>query len=134
MRLATTLLILAISCSTERTAENAGKAHDAATPILRSTPDSSLVRVRGPTLIAFYPDATQAQVDSSEELTTVLDDFSYHLSSASDSLAAQGFTIVERSGRSFPIVEGQTASTSAAAGESACGGYGLRDPGRGHHI
>ena len=86
--------------------------------------------MRGPTLIAFYPNAPQAQVDSSEELSTVLDDFSFHLSTARDSLAAQGFTTVERPGRLFTVVEGTQARTIAAALDSADVGYVFVAPGR----
>jgi hypothetical protein len=69
------------------------------------TADTSMVVVEGPTLVAFYPATTQAQVDSSEDLATVFDDFSYHLSSAADSLRALGITLREREVGTIQLVE-----------------------------
>jgi hypothetical protein len=99
----------------------------AATPAIT---DSSQVAVDGPTLIAFYPAVTQAQVDSSEELATVFDDFSYHLSSAADSLRALGLTVKERPLGEIRVVEAGRQWQFLPAKDSAEFGYLFLAPGR----
>ena len=63
---------------------------------MKQTVDSTAVVLRGPTLVAFSPSATEAQIDSSEALATILDDYSFHLSQAADSLRALGVAVNER--------------------------------------
>jgi hypothetical protein len=92
--------------------------------------DSTAVSVVGPTLIAFYPDVSQAQADSSEALSTVLDDYSFHLSTASDSLRKLGFVIVERAHGPIHILSGSSSREVVPAPDSADVGYIFTAPGR----
>lgn len=98
------------------------------------TTDSLLVAVDRPTLIAFYPAVTQAQVDSSEELATVFDDFSYHLSSAADSLRALGITIESRPLGEIRFVEASQHRQFLPAKDSAEFGYLFLAPGRAQRV
>lgn len=88
------------------------------------------VHVRGPTLITFYPTVTQAQVDSNEDLATVLDDFSFHLSAARDSLLALGFTIIDHPPGIVRVIDGAAARDIALAPDSADVGFVFVAPGR----
>jgi hypothetical protein len=101
---------------------------------VQDTADSMMVAIDGPTLIAFYPAVTQAQVDSSEELATVFDDFSYHLSSASDSLRALGITIKSRPIGEIRFVEAGQRRQFLPARDSAEFGYLLVAPGRAQRV
>jgi hypothetical protein len=96
--------------------------------------DSGTVLVQGPTLVAFYPTATQAQVDSSEELATVFDDFSHHLSTAADSLRALGITITVRPAGLIQLLEGSRRREFIPASDSADVGYLFLAPGRAHRV
>ena len=98
------------------------------------TTDSMLVAIEGPTLIAFYPAVSQAQVDSSEELATVFDDFSYHLSSASDSLRALGITIESRPIGEIRFAEAGHRRQFLPARDSGEFGYLLVAPGRAQRV
>ncbi|HEU4787292.1 MAG TPA: hypothetical protein VFS57_07795 [Gemmatimonadaceae bacterium] len=83
-----------------------------------------------PTLISFYPTVTQAQVDSSEDLATVLDDFSYHLSTAQDSLRAMGFAIVDHPPGTIRIIDASSSRDIALAPDSTDVGFVFVAPGR----
>ena len=96
--------------------------------------DSTLVVIDRPTLIGFYPAVTQAQVDSSEELATVFDDFSYHLSSAADSLRALGITVTERPLGEIRLVEAGQQRQFVPAKDSAEFGYLFLAPGRAQRV
>jgi hypothetical protein len=60
--------------------------------------DSEWVNIAGPTLIGFYPVRTNEQLERDSGLATALDDFSYHIGTAMDSLYAAGFTVDYRGG------------------------------------
>ena len=72
---------------------------------MKQTVDSTAVVLRGPTLVAFSPSATQAQIDSSEALATILDDYSFHLSQAAESLRALGIVVNERTTGPVVVVD-----------------------------
>lgn len=63
-----------------------------------SVADSAWVDVSGPTLVGFYPIRSNEQLERDPDLATALDDFSYHMGSAMDSLYAAGFTVHYRGG------------------------------------
>lgn len=58
-----------------------------------TVPDSTWIDVNGPTLIGLYPVMSNEQLEKDEGLATALDDFSFHLGTAQDSLKAAGFTV-----------------------------------------
>lgn len=68
-------------------------ASPAADSSFASVPDSAWISIRGVTLIAFYPIRTNEELERDEDLATVLDDFSYHLGTAMDSLTAAGVSV-----------------------------------------
>lgn len=96
--------------------------------------DSTAIRVRGPTLVPFFPVVTQAQVDSSDELSTVLDDFTYHLASARDSLTRLGFVIIDRPRGLVRIRDDNGSRDITPAADSAYVGYIFIAPGRRDHL
>jgi hypothetical protein len=96
--------------------------------------DSATVLVQGPTLVAFYPQVTQAQVDSSEELATVFDDFSYHLSTATDGLRALGIAATERPVGQIQLREAGRWRAFIPAKDSAAVGYLFVSPGRADRV
>lgn len=65
----------------------------AAADTFATVPDSAWINVNGPTLIGFYPVVSNEQIDKDDGLATALDDFSFHLGTAQDSLKAAGFTV-----------------------------------------
>ena len=96
--------------------------------------DSGLVHIQGPTLVAFYPQVTQAQIDSSEDLATVLDDFSYHLSTAMDSLRALGITVEDRPTGRLQLLDGGRRRQFLPAKDSADVGYVFLAPGQAEKV
>ncbi|HSU16003.1 hypothetical protein [Longimicrobium sp.] len=68
-----------------------------AAPVAAQQVDTSAVAVRGPTVVACYRVA-QGQVDADDDLATVLDDFSWHWSHASESLRGHGVAAEDRFG------------------------------------
>jgi hypothetical protein len=96
--------------------------------------DSATVLVQGPALVAFYPELTQAQVDSSEELATVFDDFSYHLSTAADSLRALGIAVTERRVGQIQLREAGRWRAFIPEKDSAAVGYLFVSPGRADRV
>ena len=96
--------------------------------------DSGLVHIQGPTLVAFYPQVTQAQIDSSEDLATVLDDFSYHLSTAMDSLRLLGITVDDRPTGRLQLLDGGRRRQFLPAKDSADVGYVFLAPGRADRV
>jgi hypothetical protein len=92
--------------------------------------DSTTVLVQGPVLVAFYPAVSQAAVDSSEDLATVFDDFSFHLSTATDSLRALGITVTERPVGQIRLSEGGRKREFVPAKDSADVGYLFVIPGQ----
>lgn len=63
-----------------------------------SAPDSAWVDVTGLTLVGFYPIVSNEQLERDADLATILDDFSYHLGTAMDSLTARGVQAYLRGG------------------------------------
>jgi len=63
-----------------------------APPPARAEPsaDSATVVVAGPTFVGFFPPVTDAEVAADDDLNTVLDDFGWHVSEATDSLRRSG--------------------------------------------
>jgi hypothetical protein len=61
-------------------------------------PDSAWIPVTGPTLIGFYPLRSNDQLEQDEGLATALDDFSYHIGTAMDSLTALGVSVHYQAG------------------------------------
>jgi hypothetical protein len=92
--------------------------------------DSSRIVLAGPTLIAFYPAATAAGPDTSEEMSTVMDDFSHHLSTASDSLRAIGFRVEMRPVDSIFVSDAGRDIAFTPPKDSADVGYYFAAPGR----
>lgn len=130
MRLAFVIALVTLGCSPEP-APTRGANSSASTATARTAmPDSMAVHVHGPTLISFYPTVTQAQVDSSEDLATVLDDFSYHLSTAQDSLRAMGFAIVDHPPGTIQIIDASSSRDIVLAPDSADVGFVFVAPGR----
>ena len=130
MRLAVIIALVTLACSPGPTPTR-GANQTAGTATARSpVPDSMAVRVHGPTLISFYPTVTQAQIDSSEDLATVLDDFSYHLSTAQDSLRAMGFAIIDHPPSTIRIIDASGSRDIALAPDSADVGFVFIAPGR----
>jgi hypothetical protein len=97
---------------------------------LAAVPDSVWIDLKGPTLIGFYPIVTNAQIDADQDLATVLDDFSYHFGSASDSLAALGFTLTMRGGDTLWLRTTSDRWMVTRPRDSADVGYLLVDPER----
>ena len=130
MRLTVITFLAALACSSDRAPVRGAKPSTGGTSSLAPVPDSMVVHVRGPTLVTFYPTVTQAQVDSNEDLATVLDDFSFHSSAARDSLLALGFTIVDHPPGIIRVIDGAVARDIALARDSAEVGFVFVAPGR----
>ena len=130
MRLAFIIALVTLACSPEPTPTRAGNQTASTATAQSPVPDSMAVHVDGPTLISFYPTVTQAQIDSSEELATVLDDFSYHRSTAQDSLRALGFTMVDHPSGTIRIVDASGPRDIALAPDSADVGFVFVAPDR----
>jgi len=90
--------------------------------------DSTRIVVNGPTLIAFYP--AIPPTDTSEETATVMDDFSHHLSSASDSLKAMGFRIEMRVVDSVHVAQDNRVVDFKPPNDSVDVGYYFARPGK----
>lgn len=60
--------------------------------------ESSWVNVKGLNLVGFYPIRTNDQLEKDRDLASALDEFSYHIGTAMDSLIAAGFTVDYRGG------------------------------------
>jgi hypothetical protein len=88
------------------------------------------VDVTGPTLIAFYPPSASALIDAGDDQATALDDFGYHLASATDSLRALGVRVVSVGSRVLHVVDGARTTVFAVPRDSADLGYYLVAPGR----
>lgn len=55
--------------------------------------DSAWIRVAGPTLIAFHPSATNAQLEADAALAATLDDLAYHIGTAIPELERLGMAV-----------------------------------------
>lgn len=98
----TVLLVLAVTAACNRTSRDEAGARYSRLPAidasLASVPESAWIDVTGPTLIGFFPDVSNQQIDSDQNLATALDDFSYHIGMAMDSLHSEDFTVRMQSG------------------------------------
>ncbi|MBI4885812.1 MAG: hypothetical protein HY824_01855 [Acidobacteria bacterium] len=92
-----------------------------------AAPDSAWVVVDGLALIGFYPIVSNERLDADEGLSVALDDFSYHLSVAMDSLEADGFTLHLRGGDTLRMRTGKVRSRFVRAADSATIGYVFAD-------
>ncbi len=63
-----------------------------------SAPDSAWVTLTGTTIVAFHPVVSNDSLEADEGLAAALDDLSYHLGSAMDSLLAMGVSVEYRGG------------------------------------
>jgi hypothetical protein len=86
-------VILLAGCREQRE-EKMGRS----TPLIPQIPDSVWVSVTGPTFVAFSPLVSEGALDRDADLATVLDDFGWHLASATDSLRALGYSVEARAG------------------------------------
>lgn len=92
-----------------------------------AVPDSAWVDVNGLTLVGFYPMVTNEQLERDEDLATVLDDFSYHLGTATDSLTARGVRVHLRGGDTLWLRTGADQWRFIRPGDSADVGYVFAD-------
>jgi hypothetical protein len=130
MRPTILISLVALACTHDRSPVGGRQPAESATSTRRSVPDSMAVHADGPTLIAFSPVVTQAQVDSSEDLATVLDDFAYYLGAAQDSLHALGFKIVDVPYGTIHLFDKSGSRNITPARDSADVGYVFVAPGR----
>lgn len=69
-----------------------------------AAPDSTWIRVAGPTMIAFHPVASNAQLEADGNLASVLDDLAYHVGSAMDDLTRSGIAVHYQTGDSVKLL------------------------------
>jgi hypothetical protein len=89
--------------------------------------ESDWVTVSGPTLIGFYPLGSKAPAERDEGLSTALDDFSFHLSTAGDSLKAAGFAVELRGGDTLWLRTASDRARIIRAPDSSTIGYLFAD-------
>ncbi len=92
-----------------------------------AAPDSAWVVIDGLALIGFYPVVSNERLDTDEGLSVALDDFSYHLSVAMDSLEAHGFRLQMRGGDTLWMRVGTVRSRFVRPPDSATVGYLFTD-------
>mgnify|MGYP001574045505 CR=1 FL=1 len=92
-----------------------------------TVPESVWVVVSGPTLIGFHPVVSNEQLEADEGLATALDDFSYHIGTAMDSLLAAGFTVQYRGGDTLWMRAGKVRSRFGRTPARAPVGYVFAD-------
>lgn len=95
---------------------------------LDAVADSVLINVSGVTIVGFYPIRSNDELEDDEDLATVLDDFSYHLGAASDSLHAAGVTVHFQGGDTIWLRSGERRWRFTRSPDSADVGYLLVDP------
>jgi hypothetical protein len=89
--------------------------------------DSSWIVVTKPTIIAFHPLATNAQLEADEGLATALDDLAFHLGSAMDSLVARGFAVRYQPGDTVKLRSAAAPFAFVRQRDSADVGYVFAD-------
>jgi hypothetical protein len=100
-------------------------------PVRAQVPEDTLrVPVAGPTVVAFFPPVTQAEVDADDELAAVLDDFTWHLSSAARALREAGVAVHVRFAAAVRLRDAGTEREFVPGGEMRGVGYLLVLPGR----
>ena len=92
--------------------------------------DIEPVAVTGPTLVAFYPVIDSATADTSADLATVMDDFSFHLADAQDGLRRLGFQVDVRRVDSLVFAQDGRTVVFRPPADSADIGYYLAAPGK----
>lgn len=90
-------------------------------------PDSVLVEVAGPTLVAFNPVVSNDSLERDEDLAAALDDLAYHVAGAMDSLGAVGFRFAYRGGDTVWLRTGARRDAVIRNPDSASIGYVLAD-------
>jgi len=95
--------------------------------IFTAAPDSAWVPVVGLTLVAFYPVVSNDSLEKDADLATVLDDLSYHIGSAMDSLVAQGVTVHYRGGDTLWLRTGAGRARVVRMRDSSDVGYVFAD-------
>jgi len=88
------------------------------------------VEVTGPTLIAFYPPNAAALIDAGGDAATALDDYGYHLASATDGLRALGVQVVSVGSRVLHVVQDGRPIVFTVPPDSADLGYYFAAPAR----
>jgi len=96
-------------------------------PEFAMVPESAWVVVSGPTLIGFHPTVSNAEIETDTGLAVALDDLSYHLGAAMDSLVAAGFRVQYSSGDTVWMRAGNVRSRFVRAPDSATVGYVFTD-------
>ena len=91
-------------------------------------PDSAWISVDRPTMVGFFPVKSNAEIDADDDLATVLDDFSYHLGTAIDSLQAQGFVVTMEPGDTIWLRSSTDRWRFVRPADSAIVGYYLTAP------
>ena len=126
------LLLTALACGREsKTTDSATAAPSPSVDsAFASVSDSVWVDVKGPTLVGFYPVRTNEQLERDSGLATALDDFSYHIGTALDSLQAAGFTVHYRGGDTLWLRSGASRWRFVRSADSADVGYAMADPAR----
>lgn len=98
-----------------------------------SAPDSAWVAVYGPTLVAFHPVVSNDSLAADPALAAALDDLSYHIGTAMDSLNAAGFTVHYRGGDTLWVRTGGVRTRIVRSRDSATVGYLFADA-MGHQV
>jgi len=92
-----------------------------------AVPESVWVEVRGPTLVAFYPLKSNAELEADPALAGALDDLAYHIGTAMDSLHAAGYGVEYCSGDTVWMRAGNLRSRFVRSPDSADVGYVFTD-------
>ena len=92
--------------------------------------DEDAIVVRGPTLIAFFPQASEQQLEEKPDLVEMLDDFHFHLNSAAETLRAAGVSIHVVPAGEIRILDGDRVRVLAPPSDGSDLGYYMVAPGR----
>src|SRR5688572_25198155 len=127
------IFLPAFACGRERVTDDSATTVSTAPPMdsgFTSVSDSAWVDVHGLTLVGFYPIRTNDQLERDADLATALDDFSYHIGTAMDSLHAAGFTIHYRGGDTLWLRSASARWRFVRPPDSADVGYVMSDSAR----
>ena len=100
---------------------------EATSSVLTAVPESAWVVVSGPTIVAFHPAKSNVELDADTALAIALDDLSYHLGSAMDSLVAAGYRVQYSSGDTVWLRTVRLSSRFVREPDSATVGYVFTD-------
>ena len=89
--------------------------------------DSAWIDVTGPTLIAFHPTTSNELLEKDQDLASALDDLSYHVGVAMDSLYAQGYAVHYRNVDSVFLRSGAERWSFTPPADSGKVGYVFTD-------